>query len=135
MERFLEFTESWGRKYPAIVKLWSDAWAEFVPFLAFDVEIRKVICSTNAIESVNAPQGRPRTRALPQRGRCVEVRLHGVDEPGPDGQGPQTVDHALEGTPERVPDRLRGPPDPEQQLTTQQPRSAVKLTHPCPFLR
>ncbi|MEV7981817.1 hypothetical protein, partial [Streptomyces sp. NPDC086519] len=32
--------------------------------------------------------------------------------------------------PERVPDRLRGPPDPEQQLTTQQPRSAVKLTHP-----
>ncbi|WP_371553058.1 IS256 family transposase [Streptomyces sp. NBC_00554] len=53
-ERFLEFQESWGRKYPAIVKLWSDAWAEFVPFLSFDVEIRKVICSTNAIESVNA---------------------------------------------------------------------------------
>jgi transposase-like protein len=47
-ERFIEFTETWGRKYPAIVKLWSDAWAEFVPFLAFDVEIRKVICSTNA---------------------------------------------------------------------------------------
>jgi transposase-like protein len=53
-ERFLEFQESWGRKYPAIVKLWSDAWAEFVPFLSFDVEIRKVICSTNAIESANA---------------------------------------------------------------------------------
>lgn len=53
-ERFLEFQDSWGRKYPAIVKLWSDAWAEFVPFLSFDVEIRKVICSTNAIESVNA---------------------------------------------------------------------------------
>jgi transposase-like protein len=31
-----------------------DSWAEFVPFLAFDVQIRKVICSTNAIESVNA---------------------------------------------------------------------------------
>ncbi|MFD9515499.1 hypothetical protein, partial [Streptomyces mirabilis] len=30
---------------------------------------------------------------------------------------------------QRLPDRLRGPPDPEQQLTTQQPRSAVKLTH------
>ncbi|MEV0006501.1 IS256 family transposase, partial [Micromonospora sp. NPDC050980] len=53
-ERFLEFAEAWGRKYPAIVKLWENAWAEFVPFLAFDVEIRKVICSTNAIESVNA---------------------------------------------------------------------------------
>ena len=54
MERFMEFSEVWGKKYPAIVKLWSDAWAEFVPFLSFDVEIRKVICSTNAIESVNA---------------------------------------------------------------------------------
>ena len=53
-ERFLEFSEKWGSKYPAVVKLWSDAWAEMVPFLSFDVEIRKVICSTNAIESVNS---------------------------------------------------------------------------------
>jgi putative transposase len=53
-ERFLEFAEAWGSKYPAIVKLWENAWAEFVPFLAFDAEIRRVICSTNAIESVNA---------------------------------------------------------------------------------
>ncbi|MGK5529484.1 IS256 family transposase [Streptomyces sp. URMC 129] len=53
-ERFPEFREAWGKKYPAIVKLWSDSRAEFVPFLAFDVEIHKVICSTNAIESVNA---------------------------------------------------------------------------------
>ncbi|MBB5775041.1 transposase-like protein [Nonomuraea jabiensis] len=36
------------------MKLWEDAWAEFVPFLNFDTEIRRVICSTNAIESVNA---------------------------------------------------------------------------------
>ncbi|KOV34697.1 hypothetical protein ADK58_04775 [Streptomyces sp. XY152] len=43
-----------GKKYPAIVKPWPDAWAEFVPFLSFDVEIRKIICSTNVIESVNA---------------------------------------------------------------------------------
>jgi transposase InsO family protein len=34
--------------------LWDNAWAEFVPFLAFDTEIRRVVCSTNAIESVNA---------------------------------------------------------------------------------
>ncbi|WP_398657984.1 transposase [Streptomyces shenzhenensis] len=31
-----------------------DAWAEFVPFLSFGVELRKVICGTNAIDSVNA---------------------------------------------------------------------------------
>ncbi|MFE5588616.1 IS256 family transposase [Kitasatospora sp. NPDC056531] len=53
-DRFLEFQESWGDKYPAIVKMWSDAWAEFVPFLQFDTEIRRVVCTTNAIESVNA---------------------------------------------------------------------------------
>jgi transposase-like protein len=31
-----------------------NAWAEFIPFLDYDVEIRRVICSTNAIESLNA---------------------------------------------------------------------------------
>jgi transposase-like protein len=53
-ERFAEFATAWGARYPAIVRLWDNAWAEFVPFLAFDPEIRRVICSTNAIESVNA---------------------------------------------------------------------------------
>ena len=28
-ERFLEFAEAWGEKYPAVVKLWENAWAEF----------------------------------------------------------------------------------------------------------
>lgn len=49
----MEFTDAWGGKYPAIVRLWDAAWAEFVPFLRFDVEIRKIVC-TNAIESINA---------------------------------------------------------------------------------
>ncbi|MGB4777534.1 MAG: IS256 family transposase [Microbacterium sp.] len=53
-ERFLEFAEEWGGKYPAIVRLWNNAWAEFVPFLQFDREIRRIVCTTNAIESVNA---------------------------------------------------------------------------------
>ena len=53
-ERFLEFAEAWGDKYPAIVRLWENAWAEFVPFLGFDREIRRIVCTTNAIESVNA---------------------------------------------------------------------------------
>jgi len=45
---------TWEAKYPAIVKLWESAWAEFVPFLRFDREIRTLICTTNAIESLNA---------------------------------------------------------------------------------
>ena len=33
---------------------WTNAWAEFVPFLQFDVEIRKITCTTNAIEGTNS---------------------------------------------------------------------------------
>ena len=36
------------------MKLWRNAWSEFFPFLDYDVEIRKIICTTNAIESLNA---------------------------------------------------------------------------------
>ena len=43
-----------GAQYPAIIRLWENAWSEFVPFLDYDVEIRRVICPTNAIESLNA---------------------------------------------------------------------------------
>ncbi len=53
-ERFTEFTAKWGARYPAITQLWENAWSEFVPFLDYDVEIRRVICSTNAVESLNA---------------------------------------------------------------------------------
>ena len=49
-----ELTEKWGTKYGAIIRLWNNAWEEFIPFLDYDVEIRTVICSTNAIESLNA---------------------------------------------------------------------------------
>jgi len=48
---FLEFGEEWGKKYPAIVRLWESSWAEFVPFLQFDAELRRIVCTTNAIES------------------------------------------------------------------------------------
>lgn len=54
LERLVEFTDAWSGKYPAIVQLWEAAWAEFVPFLRFDFEIRKIVCTTNAIESINA---------------------------------------------------------------------------------
>jgi len=53
-ERLVEFHATWGEKYPAIKGLWENAWAEFVPFLDYPTEIRRVIYSTNAIESLNA---------------------------------------------------------------------------------
>jgi transposase-like protein len=54
LDRFAEFSTVWEKKYPAIVRLWTNAWAEFVPFLGFDLEIRSIICTTNAIESLNS---------------------------------------------------------------------------------
>lgn len=65
LERFAEFADAWGKKYPAIVRLWENAWEEFTPFLRFETEIRRIVCTTNAIESVNA---RIR-RAVKARGR------------------------------------------------------------------
>jgi putative transposase len=49
-----ELTDTWGARYPAMIRLWENAWEEFIPFLDYDLEIRRVICSTNAIESLNA---------------------------------------------------------------------------------
>jgi transposase-like protein len=51
---FDELAERWGAKYSAVVRLWDNAWSEFIPFLDYDIEIRRVLCSTNAIESLNA---------------------------------------------------------------------------------
>ena len=51
---FDDLTDKWGQRYPAVIRLWDNAWTEFIPFLDYDVEIRRVICSTNAIESLNA---------------------------------------------------------------------------------
>jgi transposase-like protein len=87
LERFYEFAETWGTRYPAIVRLWENAWAEFVPFLQFDPEIRRIVCTTNAIESVNA---RVR-RAVRARGhfpneqaalKCVYLAVMSLDPTG-----------------------------------------------------
>src|SRR5215210_1928558 len=43
----------WGTKYPATVRVWRDAWQRFIPFLEFPPAVRKIIYTTNAIESLN----------------------------------------------------------------------------------
>lgn len=53
-DRLEDLTDQWGDKYPAIVKLWKNAWPEFAPFLSYKPEIRQVLYSTNAIESLHA---------------------------------------------------------------------------------
>lgn len=52
--QFQAFADTWGDRYPALIRLWDSAWEEFTPFLDYDVEIRRILFSTNAIESLNA---------------------------------------------------------------------------------
>jgi transposase-like protein len=54
LARFEEFAEEWRERYPAMIGSWENAWHEFVPFLEFPVELRKIVYTTNAIESLNA---------------------------------------------------------------------------------
>ena len=51
--RLEEFSQKWDSKYPTISPSWRRNWERIVPFLAYPEEIRKVIYTTNAIESVN----------------------------------------------------------------------------------
>ena len=44
----------WGKKFPTVVGAWRRAWDKVIPFFAFPPEVRRVIYTTNAIESVNA---------------------------------------------------------------------------------
>jgi transposase-like protein len=86
-ERFAEFAAEWGQRYPAIVRLWESSWAEFVPFLEYDVEVRRVIATTNAIESINARY----RRAIKARGhfpneasalKCLYLVTRSLDPTG-----------------------------------------------------
>lgn len=46
--------EEWGEKYGAVINTWRKAWGRVIPFLDFPTDIRKVVYTTNAIESVNS---------------------------------------------------------------------------------
>src|SRR4051794_30086214 len=90
-QAFDELADTWGRRYPAITKLWDNAWEEFIPFLDYDIEIRTVLCSTNAIESLNARY----RRAVKARGhfpseqsalKCLYLVTRSLD---PTGRGRQ----------------------------------------------
>jgi transposase-like protein len=51
---FDEFADTWGERYPAMIDAWRRSWDDFVTFLAFPVELRTIVYTTNAIESLNA---------------------------------------------------------------------------------
>ncbi len=84
---FDELAGKWGGRYPAVVRLWENAWDEFIPFLDDDIEIRRVLCSTNAIESLNAryrravrARGHLRTEAAALK--CLYLVTRSLDPTG-----------------------------------------------------
>lgn len=52
-QRLSEFSEKWGAQLPTVVRSWRANWERVTPFFAYPAEVRKVIYTTNAIESVN----------------------------------------------------------------------------------
>jgi putative transposase len=87
LDRLADFAGVWETRYPAIVRLWQNAWPEFVPLLSFDPEIPTIISTTNAIESLNARF----RRAIRARGhfpseqaalKCLYLVVVGLDPTG-----------------------------------------------------
>jgi putative transposase len=52
-QELTEFIARWGNKYQAIGKLWKDNWERVIPFFDFPPEVRRVIYTTNAVESLH----------------------------------------------------------------------------------
>ena len=50
---FAGFEADFGDQYPGAVDVWRRAWNEFIPFLDYPVELRRIVYTTNAIESIN----------------------------------------------------------------------------------
>ena len=117
--RYQEFAEKWGKPYPVIKTLWDNAWEQFTPFLDYDVEIRTVLCSMNAIESLNARF----RRAVTVRGhfpteQAALKTLSGRQVARSQGHRPGTMGHTLEARTQRVRRHLRRPhAQPREPLT------------------
>jgi transposase-like protein len=89
-ERFSEFRDRWIEKYPAMIGMWERSWTEFVPFLEFPVEIRKIIYTTNGIESLNARfrQATNRRGHFPNEQAALKVLYLAVKERRPNRANP-----------------------------------------------
>ena len=91
--RFADFADRWDSKYPAMVAMWRRSWNEFVPFLDFPPEIRKLIYTTNGIESLNARfrQATNRRGHFPTEQAALKVLYLTVLERRPNRKNPTGV--------------------------------------------
>jgi len=131
-ERFVEFSGKWGTQYPAIVRLWENAWTEFVPFLDYDIDPpHHLQHQRHRIGQRPLPQSDPGPCALPHRAGRPEVSLphHPIARPHRERQG--TMGDEVETGTQRLRHQLRRPHHPERQLTDAKIGSTVNRTAPA----
>ena len=128
---FEAFAEDWEHTCTAMIRAWRNSWGEFVPFLEFPAELRRVVYTTNAVESLNARF----RRAVRHRGhfpneqaamKALPSRHHQAKRP----REPHRQDQRLEGQTEH-PDRpLRRPDRRPHQMKAITAGYTEKLTDP-----
>ena len=62
----------WGEKYPTIAASWRRAWEQVIPFFAYPTDVRRIIHTTNAIESLNMQL----RKIIKTRGQLMSLPLH-----------------------------------------------------------
>ena len=83
--RFRDFEAAWGARYPALIGVWTRGWEHFVTFLRFPPEIRKVVYTTNMIESLNSRfrQATRRRGHFPDEQAALKVMYLVIRNPQP----------------------------------------------------
>ncbi len=71
---FDELVEYWGQRYPAVVRLWDNAWDAFIPFLDYDIEVRRVLATGDPLAGPN--RARPGTMDDAVEARDQRVLYH-----------------------------------------------------------
>lgn len=110
--RFETIAAEFGDRYPAVIRLWRTCWPQFVPFLDYDHEVRKVLYTTTIIESLKARfrQATRRHGHLPTEQAAMKV-LHLVVQqtfrPLWQDLRPDLTDSASNCTPSPAPPRRR----------------------------
>lgn len=124
------FQAEWGKRYLAAIRLWRNAWSEFIPFLDYDAEIRKVICSTNAIESLNYRRAIRARGHFPNEQAAMKSPILGNPVAGPDRDLPKAMDDALETSAERLRHHIRRPHAGKRNHLTEDAAYTANLTVP-----
>ena len=144
--RLEAFADDWEHTYPAMTGSWRKAWDEFTPFLEFPAELRRAVCTTNSIESLNARFRRAvRYRGhFPNEQAAMKTHLPCRHRQTQEPLQPLRQDQRLEDHPEHTDRPLRRPhrrPHPMNTITVGytkkfgSPRSARNTLRPADMLR